>query len=669
MKQYNFNLENVRQQVIEFMQRVDSCPQNLTASTLILDGEIHRYSTREDKRGEKSGAYCIHSDGWPAGFVQDWRKGIKEYWKYDVGIASTLTDEQRTYFNSEEFKKKCEDEHKKAEQKRAYRRTVQTEKARQLWDRLITAPSNHPYLLRKNIKPLGVAYNPNTKCLAVPLRNIKGQIMSIQWIPAEQDKHKLFFEGAELNGAFFSYELDTINFPEGYNDFILLGEGFATMAKLHELTHYPVVAAMTCFRLEEVAKVIHDAYPKAKIILSADNDHETEKKRGHNPGLFHADAVGKKGLIQCVIFPDFKPDEQGSDWDDFALLHGDEVTANTLRSAFEQASLPPNIKQKIDQHKLLFTNAQELRNKVFLPIKWAVPGLIPSGLSILGGGPKIGKSIFALNIAVGIAIGGCVLGKINVTQGDVLYLALEDNQRRLKDRILGIPFLNEDDDIFRLTLATIVPRQQEGGLEYIKWWITEHPQARLVIIDTLQKFRKQLSGKGNIYAEDYDVISELKTVADTFDVAILVIHHLKKMSAKENKVSELGGDWVNSFSGSVGLSGSADALFIIKRDRTDSSAKMFRTGRDVEEAEFNLRLDGIGWYLQEDADSFILPTWQKQILDFIKEHGSVTPSELATGYDLNLNTAKSNLRRLEKEGRIKKTGYGKYELNPDYNSK
>ena len=248
MKSFNFNYEDVRQQFLNFLQSLDIQPHD--ERDIIFDGELHRYRIHDDKQGQKSGAYNIHTDGWPAGFVQDWRKGIKENWKYD---ASGLADEQRTYFNSEEFKKKCEDEHKKAEQKRAYRRTVQTEKARQLWDRLITAPSNHPYLLRKNIKPLGVAYNPNTKCLAVPLRNIKGQIMSIQWIPAEEDKHKLFFEGAELKDAFFSYELDTIEHKDTYNDFILLGEGFATMAKLHELTHYPVVAAMTCFRLEETA--------------------------------------------------------------------------------------------------------------------------------------------------------------------------------------------------------------------------------------------------------------------------------------------------------------------------------------------------------------------------------------------------------------------------------
>ena len=322
----------------------------------------------------------------------------------------------------------------------------------------------------------------------------------------------------------------------------------------------------------------------------------------------------------------------------------------------------------LQQDKLQSINAQELRNKIFLPIKWAVPGLIPSGLSILGGGPKVGKSIFALNIGVGVAIGGIVLGKVKVEQGDVLYLALEDNERRLQERIDSLN-LEDTDNLSRLTLTTIVPRQHDGGTEYLTWWLDNHHSARLVIIDTLQKFRRQQSGKGNVYAEDYEVISDLKSLADKYDVAILVIHHLKKMGAREDLQSETSGDWINSFSGSAGLSGSADALFIIKRDRNCAAGRMYRTGRDVEEKQFSLKLDGFGWYLQDEVEDFILPTWKKQILDFLKEHGSVTPKELAGGYDIAPKTAQKNLQRMEKEGIIRKTSRGQYELNPGYNSK
>ena len=480
--------------------------------------------------------------------------------------------------------------------------------------------------------------------------------MSIQWIPADKNKNKLFYWGAATNGTFFSIALDMIG--KEYDSAILLGEGYATMAKIYELTSYPCVAAMTCSKLWETAEILAKAFPKSKIIIMADNDWETEQKRGFNPGIKAANSAVARKIAVDYIAPDLTPADEGlSDWDDYALKYGNEKTAGILQAKIKFLCLPEIVKSLIKQDKLQTINAQALRSKVFKPIKWAVPGFLPSGASILGGGPKIGKSIMSLNIAIGVAIGGSVLGKIDVEQGDVLYLALEDNERRLQERIEGFG-LAEKNDLSRLTLTTRVPRQHEGGLEYIKSWLDTYKGARLVIIDTLQKFRKQLSGKGNVYAEDYDVISELKRVADAYDVAFLIIHHLKKMSAKQ----ELADDWINSFSGSAGLSGSADALFVLRRERSSSTGHLLRTGRDVEEKEFVLKLDGFGWSLEGEAEEFTLPAWKKQVLDYLREHETVTPSELAGAFELSLNTAKSNLRRLEKSGEIKKIGYGKYAL-------
>ena len=218
--------------------------------------------------------------------------------------------------------------------------------------------------------------------------------------------------------------------------------------------------------------------------------------------------------------------------------------------------------------------------------------------------------------------------------------------------------LPEDCDLSHLDLVTLTPRQNEGGLAYINWWLLSHPHARLVIIDTLQMFRKPLSGKSGVYGEDYDAVAILKKIADKFDVAFLLIHHLKKVSAKE----EMIGDWINQLSGSAGLSGSADTLFVLRRARTDNFGTLHRTGRDVEEKNFRLRLDGFGWVLEGEAEDFTLPAWKKQILDFLKEHETVTPMELSSAYCLNINTAQQNLRKLLREGGIKKEGYGTYKL-------
>ena len=164
MKSYSFNFEEVRKQFLDFLLSLGIQPHD--ERDIIFDGTLHRYRIHDDKPSCKSGAYLIHTDGWPAGFVQDWRSGIQQNWKFNIGELPT---EQQSYFQSDAYKKKCEEQQRKAEKERAYRRSVQTEKARQLWDRLKLAPDNHPYLLRKHIKAWGVAYNPDTKCLAVPL--------------------------------------------------------------------------------------------------------------------------------------------------------------------------------------------------------------------------------------------------------------------------------------------------------------------------------------------------------------------------------------------------------------------------------------------------------------------------------------------------------------------
>ena len=107
--QYSFNYSDIKQQVLDFMRSLNVQPHD--DKDIVIDGELHRYRTHDDKRNSQSGAYCIHDDGIPAGWVQDWRKGEAVNWRYD---SSALTDEQRTYFNSDEFKQKAEREKRKA---------------------------------------------------------------------------------------------------------------------------------------------------------------------------------------------------------------------------------------------------------------------------------------------------------------------------------------------------------------------------------------------------------------------------------------------------------------------------------------------------------------------------------------------------------------------------
>ena len=156
-----------------------------------------------------------------------------------------------------------------------------------------------------------------------------------------------------------------------------------------------------------------------------------------------------------------------------------------------------------------------------------------------------------------------------------------------------------------------------------------------------------------MYSEDYEVISEFKKIADQFDVAFLILHHLKK---------GMEGDWLSEISGSQGISGAADTIFSLKRERNSNMGTLHRTGRDVEEKDFIVKLDGYGWTLQGEAEEFTTPEWKRQILDFLKDNPTISPMQLAEKYNISHDAAKKNLQRLLKEGGIKKTGWGVYEL-------
>jgi hypothetical protein len=140
--------------------------------------------------------------------------------------------------------------------------------------------------------------------------------------------------------------------------------------------------------------------------------------------------------------------------------------------------------------KALSITSDLLARKEFEPIRYVVPGLIPEGLTVLGGRPKVGKSWRALDICIGVAGGKRTLQSLEPEAGDVLYLALEDNERRLQSRIrkLGGTFPA------RLALATERPLLPHGGINIIESWTNEADQPRLVVADTLAHVRPERGG-------------------------------------------------------------------------------------------------------------------------------------------------------------------------------
>lgn len=220
----------------------------------------------------------------------------------------------------------------------------------------------------------------------------------------------------------------------------------------------------------------------------------------------------------------------------------------------------------------------ELYENVYQSKPPVIDGLLYPGTYLFAGSPKVGKSFLMAQLAYHVST-GLPLWNFPVRQGDVLYLALEDDHRRLQDRLYRM-FGTDGTD--RLHFA-VYAKQLGGGLEeQLQKFLKEYPDTRLVIIDTLQKIRADSSDKYS-YSNDYDVIGRLKQIADTGGICLLLVHHTRKQQAD---------DKFDMISGTNGLLGAADGAFLLhKEKRTANAAILDVSGRDQQDQRLYLNRD------------------------------------------------------------------------------
>lgn len=270
-------------------------------------------------------------------------------------------------------------------------------------------------------------------------------------------------------------------------------------------------------------------------------------------------------------------------------------------------------------------DAHELLDRDLPPPKFCVDTILPHGLSILGGAPKIGKSWLVLDLCVRVAKGE-PLWNLQTQQSAVLYLCLEDGERRVQQRLLT---LTDDMPQGRLYLATHAGKLSEDLCGQICGQLRAHPDIRLVVMDTFQMVR---GGEiDNNYAADYEDMRKLKWLADEEDVALLLVHHLRKRGDS---------DQLNKLSGTTGITGAADAVFILDRnDRLREEVKLSATGRDIESRELTLLFDSrdCRFHLERDSldrSSLLLPAELFSLVELMKSLGSFTGSNTELAAEL-----------------------------------
>lgn len=260
--------------------------------------------------------------------------------------------------------------------------------------------------------------------------------------------------------------------------------------------------------------------------------------------------------------------------------------------------------------KLCARTAQELLEEPIAEADWVIEDLLPVGAHILAGAPKIGKSWMVL--AMGLAVSmGTPFWDYAVCQGSVLYLCLEDTYARVKKRLWKLT--DEAND--RFYLANSAATIKDGLAEQIDYFVITHPDLKLVFIDTFQKVRSPTCD--SIYAADYGDFSALKAVADKHSLAMMVVHHTRKMADE---------DIMNTVSGSSGITGSADSIWVLKRaSRGVGDATLTVTGRDVEFRELKLALRDCRWNLiertsEEELEERDVPGCVLRVLEFMNVH-------------------------------------------------
>jgi len=220
----------------------------------------------------------------------------------------------------------------------------------------------------------------------------------------------------------------------------------------------------------------------------------------------------------------------------------------------------------------------ELYDTAYPPKAVIIDNLLYAGTYLFVGAPKIGKSFFMAQLSYHIAM-GTPLWNYPIHQGEVLYLALEDDYARIQKRLYKM-FGTEDTE--HLHFATQA-RTLGGGLhDQLNEFVREHPSTKLIVVDTLQKVR-EVGGEKFNYASDYEIVTRLKAFSDQNNLCLLAVHHTRKMESE---------DTFEMISGTNGLLGAADGAFIMqKKKRTEKKATLCIVGRDQQDQELSLEFD------------------------------------------------------------------------------
>lgn len=312
-----------------------------------------------------------------------------------------------------------------------------------------------------------------------------------------------------------------------------------------------------------------------------------------------------------------------------------------------EKSVPVNEwKDKKDpgQFRIKTMSMADLQKLEIQDASWVIPGILPEGLTLLAGRPKIGKSYLLLNICSAVTTGGVALGRYRVPKGSAIYLSFEDNNRRIKKRMSQVFPKNLWPAGFHF--STEAPKIDDGLLLALDELIEYHGDTKLVILDTLQKVMPSVKSNGDNYAEVYGYMGQLQKWSLEKGIALVLVHHLNK-SAPD--------DIFDAVTGSTGYIAAADTLWALGSSKRGQGFMTFHgKGKDIDSFKVVLKNEkGVVNYVG-DAEYEDLTKQRKEIVDIILSNEKLAAVDIAAGLRKDYNPILKLLTRMVDDGIIQK---------------
>jgi len=524
-----------------------------TDASILADGNLHRLHVAGDRSGSKNGWYILHADDPAAGQFGCFKRGISETWS--AKAFTTLTTEEKIRFTAkmEASQRQRDDEVQKIQ---AACRAWCSEQ----WSHGKEATNAHPYLKRKGVHAYGLRLLRDS--LMVPLFDTAELIHGMQFIGPNGSKR--FKTGTVKLGHYFPIGKPT-------RSTLLICEGYATGASLHEATGYAVAVAFDAGNLRQVATALRQKFPDFRLIICGDNDQWGDINTGAIKATEAALAVAGTLIIANFKAATDKP----TDFNDLHRAEGIEAVRGQVEQATNRRQGDGKVAadriELVTQEKPLpfaFRRLSDVRAK---PIRWLWPGRFARGkVAILAGNPGLGKSQLTASMAAVVTTGGTwPVDRTSCERGNVVFFSAEDDAEdtirpRLEaagadlERIFILDAVLDDTGARprAFNLSIDLPRLGEMLLHI--------GDVALIVIDPITAYLGGIDSHKN--ADIRALLAPLGELAAKYGAAVVCISHLNKVGT---------GEALMRVTGSLAFVAAARAAFLIARDREANQRRLF----------------------------------------------------------------------------------------------